>query len=104
MTSEGRQEASVLNADSSSSVKFGCRSSNQRSASFLKGTGGIVFTDPDASIMTNLILTCSSLRSITNRGYTKITQLQPNYDMDCLEKKWVEVVRKRLRKSTAKSG
>lgn len=77
------------NVDSNSSAKFGCRSCNQRSVSFLKGTGRIVFTDPDETrcINNDESDTHLQLTQINNRqGDTIITQLQPNYNMDCLEK------------------
>lgn len=77
------------NVDSNSSVKFGRRSSSQRSVSFLKGTGGIVFTDPDVTrcINNDESDTHLQLTQINNQqGDTKIIQRQPNYDMDCLKK------------------
>lgn len=77
------------NVDSSSSAKLGSCSSNQISVNFLKGTGRIVYTHTqmwhDASIMTNLILTCSSLTSMTDT-VIKIAQFHQKlqHELKCM--------------------
>lgn len=73
------------NADNNGSDKLGSRSSNQISVDFLKGTGRIVYTDPDVTRGTSIAWIWYSHAAPPHEVMKK---LQKNYSKDCKENWW----------------